>query len=69
MDAAGLGIVISGAVAVGGFAMYVIRSEMRGDITRLDGRINVNEALQKELKDDVQYIRERIDAALNGHGK
>jgi sensor domain CHASE-containing protein len=38
-------------------------------LVRLEGRINVNEALQKQLQADVTYIRERIDAALNGHPK
>lgn len=33
---------------------------------RLEGRINVNEAITKELRDDIAYIRQRIDQALNG---
>jgi hypothetical protein len=37
-------------------------------LIRLEGRINTHEALQKEMKEDVQYIRDRIDRALNGHG-
>jgi hypothetical protein len=35
-------------------------------LLRLEGRVNVNEALLKELKEDVSYIRSRIDRALNG---
>lgn len=35
-------------------------------LIRLEGRVNVQQALHQTLKDDVQYIRERIDAALNG---
>jgi hypothetical protein len=30
--------------AVSALALYVIRTEMRGDVTRLDGRINSHEA-------------------------
>lgn len=33
---------------------------------RLEGRVNTSEALHAELKEDVQYIRSRIDRALNG---
>ena len=35
-------------------------------LVRLEGRINTNEALQKSVLEEVRYIRERIDAALNG---
>lgn len=35
-------------------------------LIRLEGRVNTQEALHRELKEDVQYIRDRIDAALNG---
>ena len=38
-------------------------------LIRLEGRVNTQQALHSDLKEDVQYIRERIDAALNGHGK
>lgn len=41
-------------------------------LIRLEGRVNTNEALHAtlkdshdELKDDVRYIRERIDTALS----
>lgn len=67
MDALGvISTAIGGVSTIGGFVLYVIRAELKGDVTRLDGRINVNEALQRELKEDVAYIRQRIDAALNG---
>lgn len=36
-------------------------------LIRLEGRINVHAALHEQLRDDVTYIRERIDKALNGH--
>jgi sensor domain CHASE-containing protein len=36
-------------------------------LLRLEGRVNTQERLQDDLKDDVRYIRERIDKALNGH--
>lgn len=38
-------------------------------LLRLEGRINVHQALHEKLSEDVEYIRERIDRALNGHGK
>lgn len=38
-------------------------------LIRLEGRINVQAALHAEMKEDVAYIRQRIDRALNGHGK
>ena len=38
-------------------------------LIRLEGRVNTQAALQVELKEDVKYIRERIDRALNGHGE
>ena len=37
-------------------------------LIRLEGRVNTAAALQAALKDDVTYIRDRIDRALNGHG-
>lgn len=36
-------------------------------LLRLEGRINLNERLTNGLIEDVQYIRRRIDEALNGH--
>jgi hypothetical protein len=35
-------------------------------LVRLEGRVNTGEALHRSLKEDVTYIRERIDKALNG---
>lgn len=39
-------------------------------LVRLEGRINTSDHRLSDLKDDVSYIRERIDHALNGrrHG-
>lgn len=37
-------------------------------LIRLEGRVNLQEALHRSLSEDVKYIRERIDRALNGHG-
>jgi hypothetical protein len=58
-------VLTAGGVAVGAVVWFV----------RLEGRVNTNEALHAslkenhdELKDDVKYIRSRIDRALNGHG-
>lgn len=36
-------------------------------LVRLEGRVNTNEALQKTVLDEVLYIRQRIDRALNHH--
>ncbi len=35
-------------------------------LVRLEGRINTNDKVTASLIDDVKYIRERIDRALNG---
>jgi len=35
----------------------------------LEGRVNTHQALHQALKEDVAYIRSRIDRALNGHGE
>jgi hypothetical protein len=35
-------------------------------LIRLEGRVNLNERMTSELGEDVKYIRERIDVALNG---
>ena len=42
--------------AVGAVVMYVIRAEMRGDVTRLDGRLNTHEAgcTQRQLALDTR---------------
>lgn len=33
-------------------------------LVRLEGRVNTAEKLHADLKEDVQYIRQRIDEAL-----
>jgi hypothetical protein len=33
---------------------------------RLEGRVNTQERLHADLKDDLKYIRRRLDAALGG---
>ncbi len=38
-------------------------------LIRLEGRVNLNERLTTDLSEDVKYIRERIDVALNGAGR
>jgi hypothetical protein len=35
-------------------------------LVRLEGRINTSDQRVADLKDDVSYIRDRIDTALNG---
>lgn len=52
---------LEAAVALAGTAVGVIVW-----LVRLEGRINTNEALQKTVLEEVQYIRQRIDRALNG---
>lgn len=46
---------------VGGVALYIVRAELRGDVTRLDGRIDRNQALQEKTAEDVSYMRGRVD--------
>ncbi len=36
-------------------------------LIRLEGRVNTQQALIDGVKEDVRYIRRRIDQALNGH--
>ena len=38
-------------------------------LIRLEGRVNLHERLINDAIEDVRYIRERIDAALNGRHK
>ncbi len=38
-------------------------------LIRLEGRVNLNERLTTDLSQDVKYIRDRIDQALNGSGR
>jgi sensor domain CHASE-containing protein len=51
-------LVLTAGVAVIGVVVWLIR---------LEGRVNTQMALHERLTEDVTYIRERIDAALNGH--
>lgn len=36
-------------------------------LLRLEGRLNTHDVQYDALKDDLRYIRDRIDKALNGH--
>lgn len=45
-----------GSLVVGGLVWLI----------RLEGRVNTQEALGRRIEQDVAYIRERIDRALNG---
>lgn len=52
-----MGVVITtGGLVVGGVVWLI----------RLEGRVNTQAELHKGLKEDVTYIRTRIDRALNG---
>jgi len=35
-------------------------------LIRLEGRVNTHDALYRQMRDDIGYIRGRIDKALNG---
>jgi hypothetical protein len=60
-----LSVIIAGAGLVGGVALYVIRAEMRGDVTRLDGRLNAHEEgctiRQKSLERTLASIDKKLD--------
>jgi hypothetical protein len=67
-----LGVILTAAGAVSAVALYVIRAEMRGDVSRLDGRINTHEAAceqrQKKLDERHEHISqgmERIEANIS----
>lgn len=57
------------AMAVGAGLLYIVRSEIKGDVTRLDGRIDTHREAISTMKEDLRYIRSRIDQALNGHAQ
>jgi len=59
MDAQALGLGLAVVLPLLGGGVWLIR---------LEGRVNVQEALHRELRDDLKYVRDRIDKALNGHG-
>lgn len=59
MDAQTVGLAVAMALPAGGVVVWLLR---------LEGRVNTNQALHNELREDVKYIRERIDRALNGRG-
>jgi hypothetical protein len=63
--------VLAGVITVGGSLVGLVVWSVR-----LEGRVNTHELRHRqhdkshdEIKADVQYIRARIDAALNGRGK
>lgn len=65
MDVAALGLGITGGGAVCGLILYAIRSEMRGDVTRLDGRINTHEAGCTERQRALTAVLHSIDSKIN----
>lgn len=59
------------ALAVGGSVVAICAW-----LFRLEGRVNTHEEVhrqfrenQADMKEDITYIRDRIDKALNGYGK
>lgn len=38
-------------------------------LIRLEGRVNTQDAQYRQMRDDLHYVRERIDKALNGLGR
>lgn len=51
------GAIVTGVLACIGGIVWLVR---------LEGRVNTAERLHADLKEDVTYIRDRIDRALNG---
>lgn len=43
MEAQVIGSIVGIGSVIGGLVLYVVRSELRGEVTRLDGRINTHE--------------------------
>lgn len=76
VDWGAVGAAVTVSSAVGAFGLYVIRSEIKGEVTRVDGRINTHEAgcavrqqalaeTLHEIKDDVkQLLQEQREARL-----
>lgn len=67
MDIAAIGVAVGVAVTassgVGAVALYVIRSEIKGEVTRVDGRINTHEAgcdvRQRALAETLTEIKQQ----------
>lgn len=38
-------------------------------LVRLEGRVNAHDEALKQTREDISYVRKRIDEALNGHGR
>ena len=38
-------------------------------LIRLEGHVNTQDAQYQQMRDDLKYVRERIDTALNGYGR
>jgi len=36
-------------------------------LIRLEGRVNVHDSILSDIRDDVAYIRQRLDAAAKSH--
>lgn len=57
--------------AFGALGLYVIRAELRGDVTRIDGRINTHEAIcgerYKTLVEKQDDINKKLDRLLERH--
>jgi hypothetical protein len=64
--AAVIGAALTGSSVVGAVLLYVIRKEVGGDVTRLDGRINAHEAgcnqRQAKLDERHEVIQGRLEA-------
>ena len=52
-----------------GVVMWVVGSVVGIVIwfVRLEGRVNGHDGQISDVKDDIRYVRDRIDRALNGH--
>lgn len=54
------GVILGVVLAAGTVVVWAVR---------IEGKVNSFDGFRQEVREDIQYIRERIDSALNGHGK
>lgn len=57
-------VIVTVGIALVGVIIWSVRQE--GRLNAHDERHDVHEQRHVELRDDVRYIRQRIDSAING---
>lgn len=66
MEMAIVSVLVGGVTALSGLAIYVVRSEVQKDVSRLDGRINTHERgceeRQKNLNERHAEMTKKLDA-------